>query len=49
MDTVFKEAANLSKTVRWKVLDVIMVAELRVISTHRDYFVIPLALWSGSL
>lgn len=43
--TVFKEAADLRKTVRWELLKVSVMFVLWVISTHRNYLVIFLSLY----
>jgi hypothetical protein len=48
-DTVFKEAADLSQTMWWELLDIIVVSVLRIISTNSNYLVIFLTLRKSKL
>lgn len=45
-DTVLKEAANLSQSMWWQVLDISIPLILGIISTHCNYLVIFLTLHS---
>lgn len=44
-DTVFEKATNLCQTVRWEILDVIVVSVFRIISANSKYLVIFLTLF----
>jgi hypothetical protein len=48
MDTVLEKAANFSQAMRGKFLDVLVMDELRVISTHCNDFVILFTLQCNS-
>ena len=43
-DTVFKEAADFSEAMRWKLLYVGVVAILRIVGAHGDDLIILLTL-----